>query len=361
MSTKAYSPLKAAWHLDRIAAMRERIPVRPVEVQLILSDFCNQDCHFCAYRASNGLSVEGFGENGNPNPNRMIPYEKAVEIIEDCKRMDVKSIIFTGGGEPTVHPQHMELFKLALQVGIDCSLNTNGIVLRKGWEEILPLFTYIRFSIDAGTPEEYAKVRKVKPGDYDKALRNLEAVATACRDTACTVGTGYVVGPDSWPNLFEGCKNIKDSGASYVRLASLQSTEGMAVYDDPDHLTDTMKYVREAIERAKALESDDFSVIDLFDVAMGGKVDYQPCGFQHVVVYIGGNLKVYRCCYTAYTELGEAGDLSDMSFYQWVYDIETMNERYSFDARKCGTCQLDHKNRIINYVADPSPLHVNFV
>ena len=40
----AYSDLKAAWHLDKIEAMRKGHQVVPAQVQLILSDLCNQDC-----------------------------------------------------------------------------------------------------------------------------------------------------------------------------------------------------------------------------------------------------------------------------------------------------------------------------
>ncbi|KKM02422.1 hypothetical protein LCGC14_1784650, partial [marine sediment metagenome] len=59
MST-LYSTLKAAWHQERLDTFRAgRIPP-PVHIHMILSDLCNQDCHFCAYRMSGGLSSELF-------------------------------------------------------------------------------------------------------------------------------------------------------------------------------------------------------------------------------------------------------------------------------------------------------------
>src|SRR5688572_21014578 len=105
MSEGYYSVLKAAWHTDRIDAMRAGRQAVPVNIQLVLSDLCNADCRWCAYRASNGLSSEQFagpGKDGKPthNPNRMIPTAKAGEIIQDAARLGVKSLTFTGGGEP---------------------------------------------------------------------------------------------------------------------------------------------------------------------------------------------------------------------------------------------------------------------
>src|SRR5688500_4652854 len=134
MAESYYSVLKAAWHADRITTMREGGQSVPVNLQLILSDLCNHDCWWCAYRASNGLSSAGFAgpdKNGklSHNPNRMIPTAKAAEIITDARELGVKSITFTGGGEPTVHPDHLSLFGMALELGIDCSLNTNGNLL----------------------------------------------------------------------------------------------------------------------------------------------------------------------------------------------------------------------------------------
>jgi len=359
MSQAAYSDLKAAWHLDRIAAIREGSQVAPVELQFILSDLCNQDCFFCAYRSEIGLSQEQFVEHKDGkrihNPNRMIPKAKALEILNDAASMGVKSVIFTGGGEPTVHPHHMELFEHALKLGLKCSLNTNGIVLRKGWEDVLPRFTYVRVSVDAGSAEDYARVRRVKPESYQKALDHLTQMAELCGANGCLVGTGFVVTPDNYENLVEGVRNIRRTGASYVRLASMQSTEGLAPYGD------NVELVRDHILAAMEEETETFKVVNLFDVAMG-KVAAGPfCGMQQFVLYIGANLKVYRCCYTAYTELGEIGSLAEQSFYEWFHSEQKKRAIDEFDARDCGICPLEHKNATIRYMIDPAPTHVEFV
>lgn len=354
-----YSTLKAAWHLDRIAALRADKPVIPVEIQFVISDLCNHDCHFCAYRASDGLSTEQFADaDGNKNPKRMIPYEKACEIIRDAASLGVKSIIFTGGGEPTVHPDHVKLFRLALDSGLECSLNTNGDVMRAGLLDLLPRFTYVRFSIDAGTNAEYSKIRKVPLGRYFKVMDNLRDAARVVKQarSGCIVGTGYVVTPENWVNLVKGVENVKDAGASYVRIASMQSTAGSNAYDG-----EMWRNCKEAIADAKMLADDSFQVIDLFDSAMGRRMLEPACGMQHMVLYIGANLKAYRCCYVAYTGLGECGDLSNTTLAEYVISPERRQALKSFDARSCGTCPLADKNAVIGYMAQEAPTHVNFV
>jgi Fe-coproporphyrin III synthase len=97
-SRDLYSQLKPAWHPQALEVLRQGGTPRPIHVQLILSDLCNQDCHFCAYRMSAGLSNELFGTAETHNPNRKIPTPKALEIVEDCAELGVKAIQFTGGG-----------------------------------------------------------------------------------------------------------------------------------------------------------------------------------------------------------------------------------------------------------------------
>src|SRR6185436_9951432 len=85
--------------------------------------------HNCAYRSSNGFSIEQFaGVNGEKNPNRKITTAKAIEILDDCGSLGVKAIQFTGGGEPTVHPDHLLIFEYAQNMGLETSLVTNGVL-----------------------------------------------------------------------------------------------------------------------------------------------------------------------------------------------------------------------------------------
>ena len=159
-----YSPYKAAHHQDRIEQIKNGDQPVPLQVQLIIADLCNHNCSFCAYRMEGYTSNKNFGEwdavKGmiNNNPNRMIPYEKCIEILDDCAELGVKALQYTGGGEPTVHPKHKELFQYTLDKGMDLALVTNGTIMRPGVPEILAQGKWVRFSIDAGKAKTYSEV-----------------------------------------------------------------------------------------------------------------------------------------------------------------------------------------------------------
>jgi len=361
MSKGAYSDLKAGWHLDKIETIRRGGQIVPAQVQLILSDLCNQDCHFCAYRMTGGFSSEQFGESGNKNPNRKIPTKKAMEILDDCSALGVKAIQFTGGGEPTVHPDHLDVFQYAQNYGLETSLVTNGVLFRPGWEEVLPRMKWVRVSVDAGNADEYAKVRNVKPEFYEKALANITSLAAEIQKqgTDCFLGVGYVVTRENWADAYEGISRLRDTGAHNVRLSAMFSTDGASYYDG------VYDSIKAEIERVKHLETSTFSVVDLFGNRINDLVQHSPdydfCGYQQFNCYVGGNLRVYRCCTTAYTKHGEVGDLTSQSFASWFYSQSKKEAYDGFCARSCTTCQFNGKNRVINYLRDGEPQHVNFV
>lgn len=352
----AYSDLKALYHTGAIEKLRAGERFVPPHVQLILSDLCNQDCSFCAYRMSNGFSSENFGENGNRNPNRKIPTAKAFEILTDCAELGVKAIQFTGGGEPTVHPDHMQIFAHALNLGLKCALVTNGTRLADNWENILPSFDWIRVSLDAGTPETYAKIRGSREAMFGKVLSNTAKLAAQCPNTV--VGLGFVVTPDNWREIVEAVRAASHTGASYIRLSAMFSKQFSAPFSGIYY------QIKDEISKARLFYGQNgFEVVDLFGDRLSDleqhAPDYPICGYQHFNVYVGGDLKVYRCCNTAYTDHGNVGSLKNQSFREWF--TNSNDDYFGFDARSCSVCQFNNKNRAINYVVGPEPLHVEFV
>jgi len=317
--------------------------------------------HNCSYRMSNGLSSEQFaGPNGERNPNRRIPTEKAMEILNDCASLGVKSVQLTGGGEPTAHPDHLAIFEYAQTLGLETALVTNGIIFRPGWENVLPKMKWVRVSIDAGTPEEYARVRRVKPEFYATAIGHIAMLAAEIKKqgTDCLLGVGYVITRENWADVYEGVRILRETGAANVRLSAMFSTEGASYYDG---IYDDIKA---EIVRVKTLETPEFAVIDLFGDRIADLVqhapDYDFCGYQQLNCYVGGNLKVYRCCTTAYTLHGEVGDLTNQTFAEWFYSSEKKWKYQSFNARSCSVCQFGGKNKTILYMVG-QPQHVNFV
>ncbi|MCH7761745.1 radical SAM protein [candidate division TA06 bacterium] len=354
--TNEYSSLKAAWHIEKISRLRDGLQIVPTHVQLIISDLCNQNCHFCAYRMDGGFSTEQFGEMKEgkliKNPNRRIPKDKAIEILNDCADVGVKAIQFTGGGEPTVHPDHIDIFKHAKWLGLKTGLVTNGLVMRDF--ETLANMDWVRISLDAGTSESYENIRESK--GFDKVLSNIRTLVGV--GTPCVIGIGFVVTRENWEEIGKACEIAKGLGVSYIRLSAMFSEEGSGYYKG------ITPRIKGALRSVRELETDSFKIVDLFSHRLDdldqGSPKHEFCGYQNFTTYIGGNLKVYRCCTTSYTLHGEVGDLTNTTFKEWLTSWEKKELYESFDARSCHHCQFHSQNEVINYLVN-EPTHVDFV
>lgn len=361
----SYSDFKPAWHLDKIAQMRDGLQIVPSQVQLIISDFCNNACQFCAFRMEGYTSNQHFGQwtadGFTNNPNRMIDHDKCIEIMCDMAAMGVRAIQFTGGGEPTVHPRHLEVFRAALDFGLQASLVTNGNILRAGWEAVLPRFAWIRVSLDAGRAVTYAKIRRVPESMFSVALQNLQALAEATRNTGTVLGASFVITKDNYLEVLDAAKVVARTRCPSIRYAVAFTPELEKYYDE-----EMLGEIEEQLHYAELLADQEHFVIHnqvslRLDDLRSGRPAHSFCGYQQFNVYIGGDLNVYRCCNTAYNDLGLVGSLRDQSFADFWQSQEKEEAYGGFDARACEHCAFNEKNRLINYLVSEAPDHVDFV
>lgn len=364
-SLPSYSALKGAWHIDKIAALRDGKQIVPAQIQLVLSDLCNHDCSFCAYRMSGYESNQNFGEmtakGFTNNPNRKIPTEKALEIVSDAARMGVLGMQFTGGGEPTVHPDHMAIFEQAIIAGLKCSLVSNGTRLKSNWREVLPYFSWVRISVDAGNESTYSAIRRVPPREYSKTLSNITRLAGAIDQlgTDCVLGTSFVVTRENFTECAEAARRVREAGAPSIRFAAIFTPE------DADYYKGIRAAVDESLEAARDEERDGFAVINMVTPRIGdlshGQPEHPFCGYQQFNVYIGGDLKVYRCCNLAYNDRGETGSLENQSLLEFWHSPEKFKAYDEFDATGCTRCAFHKQNEVLAYMTQGTPHHVEFV
>lgn len=360
-----YAGDKSLWHLDRLLVLQEGRQPAPVHVQMIISDLCSQDCSFCAYRkegySANQLFavVEADGVRNN-NPNRMLSIEKAREILDDCKAIGVKAIQFTGGGEPTVHPHHHDIFQYALDLDLEIALVTHGALLRVQTIELLARATWARVSLDAGTPETYEAIRRVSHRQFHAAIKTIGRLCEA-RDSngsPLVVGVGFVATKENWREVGLAAEIARNCGADNFRISAVFQGDGDRYFQDFAVEAD------ELCKQAELLSTDRFKVVNMFGNRLAdlhqGAPDYSFCGYQNFTTYVGADLNVYRCCTQAYNERGLIGSLKDQTFRQLWESQAKRDDFASFDARGCSLCQFNDRNRVlIKTLRKPS--HENFV
>lgn len=334
-----YSTLKALRFPDRLDGIENGHAVAPVHVQIILSDLCNQACHFCAYRDPSYTSSQLFHIDGDYNPKRFLPFDKLIEILDDCKDMGVRAIQYTGGGEPTVYPRFQEAINATVDRGIPWAVVTNG-VLSRGRD--FSTAAWIRVSLDAATPATYSRIRRVPEDHFHKACQTV-------RRYHC--GVGFVVTPENWTEVRDASELSRSLGASNIRIGAQFSSEDAGLFSG-------FRDEAAALCRsAESLTEPGFEVVNRFEEKLSelddGNPEYERCGYQYFTTYIGADQNLYRCCVYAYNPHGLIGSLHGRRFRDvWP---EAHASFRSFSARACERCQFQHINRSINDALSHDP------
>lgn len=372
MSTGAYSPSKALAWPDRITALKNGEQPYPVHLHLIISDTCDLDCPQCPYRLSDYPSSQMFGQQKSDgsylhNPKRMLERDLIFRVLDDCKTMGTQAVEFTGGGEPTIHPNAPEALEYAQKLGLDTALITNGLHLgRMGSAAVRT--QWLRISIDAATPETYAIVRPAYSGpdrvrteenkarsakNYAKAWGAVEDAARMKRDlgTDCLIGAGFVVQKENRHEIREFTRLAKEAGADNVRISGAFTGSYGAYHAD-------YRSEIEELERQTVAEFNgpDFKVHGRFGEKMAdlsSRPDYKTCWYQQFTTYLGGDGNLYRCCVTSYNRQGLIGNVREAGGFKALWDSEIKKRRIAgFDARSCATCQFSDRNRAINAIVE---------
>lgn len=362
--TNPYASNKAILHMDRLLIIRAGEQPPPVHLHFIISDLCNQDCPWCAYRMENYTEhfavIEADGTR-NHNPNRMIQYEKTVEILEDFKALGGKAVQFTGGGEPTAHPRCGEIMAVAQGLGLETALVTNAVRLDKVFDSTLRS-VWVRISVDASEPDTYMKTRRVPAGHWDKMLANVTELVRR-RDlegSPLTIGIGFVVHKDNWQEVADCARMAKGLGVDNLRISALFQPDD-AAYFEAFHAE-----AAALCQEAESVNGGRFRVINNFGSRVADleqqSPDYKLCGYQNFTTYIGADLNLYRCCVLSYTDRGTVGSLKDRRLIDLWNSPEKRQDFGKFDARSCPRCQFNDKNRDINRIIGELPVtHGNFV
>ncbi len=334
-----YSHLRAFKYPDRIQAIRDGTVAGPVHVQLILSDLCNQACAHCCYRdESSNTWREMFADGGNHNPNRMLPFGKVIEILDDCAEMGVRGIELTGGGDPTIHKQFASIVDAINARGIKWSIVTNGVR-----PQDLSTASWARVSLDAALPETYAKQHGVASWHFQRALDTIKAWKTS---------VSFVVAPNNWREIYDAAVLVKSLGAQSFRIRPYQSVDGGKLFAE---FIDEAKALSErAVALADGTFDVDYQLDSELDALESGAQDYDRCGFQYFKTWIGADQNLYRCCIYAYSPRGLIGSIKGRRFKDVWREIAIPDFK-KFSARGCENCRYAPTNRAINEVVDAGP------
>lgn len=161
--------------------IKDKKTMIPACADIDFTNICNQDCYYCNtmdFRAS------------VPVQNKKDDYLELIKQMSTWRAHSPNSIgtfstvIFSGGGEPTLMKGYEEVIEYTIDQGIIPSIITNGSHLDKLTHNVpiekIKQMLYIGVDLDAGSKELYEQIRRSKPanGLFDSVIDNVKELAS---------------------------------------------------------------------------------------------------------------------------------------------------------------------------------------
>ncbi|MCF7907328.1 MAG: radical SAM protein [Candidatus Omnitrophica bacterium] len=146
---------------------RSRAFTGPLKITLDITNKCDMACEMCWYHS---------GAISKKKPDQHISCDTFSALVKQLKTLQVNTILFTGEGEPLMHPDLFKLISIAGEQKINVELMTNAFYLdktniakliEKGVKKIL-------VSLHCADAETFQRIRPSRnKKDFNTLLNNL--------------------------------------------------------------------------------------------------------------------------------------------------------------------------------------------
>lgn len=340
--------------LDSLPRETEEL-LSPIHIRIKPTNACAHNCRYCAYR------VDNLQLGRDMNLRDRIPKEKMMEIVDDMEEMGVKSVTFSGGGDPFYYPYLLETVKRLLSTKIKFASLTNGARLSGEVAEIFAFHaTWLRVSIDGWDDQSYSSYRKVQVGEFTKVMKNMESFKKL--GGPCYLGVSVIVDQQNAGHLHEFIGRLREIGVDSVKISPcIVSNDGREnnAYHQP-----VFSLVKENAQRAMADFSDDrFEIFDSYHALDDKfKKSYTWCPYLQILPVIGADLNIYPCQDKAYNlEEGLVGSIRDQRFKDFWFSDKSNFFKINPSVVCNHHCVANEKNKMILEYLNADRKHLEFV
>lgn len=288
-------PSKLALH-PQFAAYIAGERVYPINVEISPSGICNATCNFCPFANTGELGA---------HRNVMLETGRLLLFLTECAALGVKSIAWTGGGEPSLHPDIAAIVEEVNSLGMNQGMFTNALARPKYNPARMD---WIRITM---TDRPYRV-------DYIKELR-----------AAKTLGFAFnYSGPQDDDYLRTTLNIAEQVDADYVQVRPALPFHGATVDIEPPQITHPLLFVTEyKFEQAKV------------------KHGYERCEAYHLIPFLWETGDVDVCSYMRKHEGYTLGNIYHSRF-KAILDSAPPHVPVSESCQVC--CRNHEHNRSIH-------------
>lgn len=325
-------------HPDRICEWLKTHNTTPVVWEIDLTNRCHHRCRDCVAGAWSTKRDE-------------LSLGQAQRFLKEMKALDTCGVIFTGGGEPLLHPMLNECLRYAHDLGLFIGLITNGGLGGFDWTTARRVCTWLRFSVDAYDSASFRSSHGVDGEHWSVLLEEITRCVAA--PGPAHVGFGYLTDAATQEGMVKATRLAVELGVSYIQfrpyLTNFTSTTTVK--------HEALRFF-EQLSKCQKLATDHFDVfwsVPKYEKIRDGTADrpYTTCWGSSWAGTICADAKVYFCCHTRGLADWCIGDLAVQSLHDvWTSQRRQQVARNPLD--KCPLlCRCDDMNRMLDLLRRP--------
>ncbi len=354
--SKRFNPQgKILVHYDKVKKYFKNGNVDPITLEIDPSNACNHSCPFCI---SGHIHLSKY-KGTKFFDRRIMKKDILMSLAKDIVSMDINSLSWTGGGEPTQNPHLKEAIKyIKKNSKIQMGMFTNGTLLDRFdlFSTITNSLEWIRISIDAGKENTYNKLRVTnKSNDFKKVIQNIKTLIKTKKKnkSKLNIGVGYVVTKDNFNEVEHFAKLFSKINVDYCQFKpEIIQVERNGELDRVKEQISSdfwLTKVSKVLENAKKLLGDKFECnsYKLEDLILNPENygrNYKECLGSQFQPCVGADGNVYVCTNHRGHKEYSYGNIFDKSFKKIWNDMKTrsciMNkinnkEKFKFCSQLC--------------------------
>lgn len=315
MKYNRFEKYKALFYMDKLEMLAEDKICTPAQIVVYPSYICNYKCTHCIMQEERKIGS-------------VLSEQTLNKLVDDVIRLDIKSVIFSGGGEPLTNKFTLSTLKTLYDKGINTSLNTNGFFL----PEDVSYINNLRVSIDAGTRETYADIHGIDA--FDKITEKLKKIKKQ------ELGLAFLINQYNYKEILDFCEwaqNI-DYDFIHIRPAWLDAD----YLEGGDELFSKLDMIMKIKDKVERDYKNVYFRVDKFD-GYWNKKYYTSCKSTPLIAVLCADGK-FAVCQDNFIKFG---DYNNLTFEECWFSEDHQKALDSINIHKCPRCVNVGYNEII--------------
>jgi len=130
----------------------------PFLMSINVTNSCNLNCVACYFHSA--LNPDRYPKEWH---SAMLDERAFCKLVDEARKLKIRSIIFSGQGEPFVHPNLLSFIKLAKERALLCDIFTNGTLIDPSVLNELSLMRLDSLKLSLWDPDPY-RYEALRPG-----------------------------------------------------------------------------------------------------------------------------------------------------------------------------------------------------